>query len=220
MTVKKLQRFAELSAFPNTFQNPAGMKGNWNKLYFKNDHPMTLELACGKGEYALELARRFPDRNFIGIDIKGARLWRGAKTALEENLANVAFLRIPIEKITEHFASNEIEEIWITFPDPFPRKGKARKRLTSPRFLNLYRQILQPDGLVHLKTDDRNLFEYTKEILRREGCDLQMAIENLYNGQNPDDLLTIKTTYELKHLQAGKTIKYLSFNMQKIIPPA
>src|SRR5574341_2560269 len=169
MTVKKLQRFAELSTFSNTFQNPAGMKGNWNKLYFKNDHPIILELACGKGEYTLELAKRFSGRNFIGVDLKGARLWRGAKTALEQNLTNVAFLRIPIEKITEYFAQNDVEEIWITFPDPFPRKGKAKKRLTSPRFLNLYRQILRPWGLVHLKTDDLNLFEYTREILKGEG---------------------------------------------------
>lgn len=214
MTVKKLQRFAELSTFSNTFQNPAGMKGNWNKLYFKNDHPIILELACGKGEYTLELARRFSGRNFIGVDLKGARLWRGAKTALEQNLTNVAFLRIPIEKITEYFAQNEVEEIWITFPDPFPRKGKAKKRLTSPRFLNLYRQILRPGGLVHLKTDDLNLFEYTREILKGEGYSPRMVIENLYNGQSPGELLSIKTTYELKHLRAGKTIKYLLFTMQ------
>ena len=220
MTVKKLQRFAELATFPNTFQNPLGMKGRWNELYFKNNNPITLELACGKGEYTLELARRFPRQNFIGIDIKGARLWRGAKTALEQNLANVAFLRIPIEKITEYFAQNEIEEIWITFPDPFPRKGKAKKRLTSPRFLNLYRQILRPGGLIHLKTDDLNLFDYTREILKGERCSPKMIIENLYNGQNPEELLSIKTTYELKHLQAGKTIKYLSFSMPEILPPA
>jgi len=220
MTVKKLQRFAELATFPNVFQNPAGMKENWNRLYFKNDHPITLELACGKGEYTLELARRFPGRNFIGIDIKGARIWRGARTALEQNLTNVAFLRIPIEKITEYFAQNEIEEIWITFPDPFPRKGKAKKRLTSPRFLNLYRQILRPGGLVHLKTDDLNLFDYTREILNVERCSPKMVIENLYNGKSLGELLSIKTTYELKHLQAGKAIKYLSFSMPEILPPA
>jgi len=213
MTVKKLQRFAELATFPNVFQNPAGMKGHWNKLYFKNDHLITLELACGKGEYTLELAKRFPYQNFIGIDIKGARLWRGAKTALEQNLNNVAFLRIPIEKITEYFAQNEIEEIWITFPDPFPRKGKAKKRLTSPRFLNLYRQILRPGGLVHLKTDDMNLFDYTLETLNQERLAVVEVVDSLYNGRIYDEILTIMTTYERKHLQAGRTIRYLRFRI-------
>ena len=213
MTVKKLQRFADLSTFPNTFQNPAGMKGRWNQLYFKNNNPITLELACGKGEYTLELARRFPDRNFIGVDLKGARIWRGAKTALEEKLTNVAFLRIPIEKLAEHFATGEVEEIWIPFPDPFPRKGKAKKRLTSPRFLNIYREILKPGGLVHLKTDDKDLFLYTLETLNQEGLTVLKVIENLYNGKIYDDLLTIKTTYERKHLEGGKTIRYLKFNI-------
>ncbi len=213
MTVKKLQRFAELSTFPNTFQNPAGMKGRWNQPFFKNDNPITLELACGKGEYTLELARRFPKRNFIGVDLKGARLWRGAKTALQENLTNAAFLRIPIEKLAEYFAPGDVKEIWIPFPDPFPRPGKSKKRLTSPRFLNIYREILKPGGLVHLKTDDRNLFDYTLETLKQQNLKVVEVVENLYNGKPQDGLLTIKTTYELKHLKAGKRITYLRFTI-------
>ncbi len=213
MTVKKLQRFAELAAFPNTFQNPTDIKGKWNSRYFKNHNPITLELACGKGEYTLALAQKFPDRNFIGVDLKGARLWKGAKTAIEEGLANVAFLRAPIERIAEYFDRDEISEIWIPFPDPYPRPGKAKKRLTSPRFLSLYRNILRPGSLIHLKTDDENLFDYTLQILKVEQCPVLAKIEDLYRAPVEKGLLTVKTTYELRHLAAGRTIKYLCFSL-------
>lgn len=213
MRVKKLQRFAELATFPNAFQNPIGMKGKWGASYFRNPNPITLELACGKGEYTIALAQRFPERNFIGIDIKGARLWRGAKTALELNLTNAAFLRMPIERTAEFFAEDEVAEIWIPFPDPYPRQSKTKKRLTSPRFLNLYRSILREGGMIHLKTDDGNLFDYTLQMLKAEQCPVLAKIEDLYRAPVENGLLTIKTTYELRHLAVGRTIKYLCFSL-------
>lgn len=213
MTVKKLQRFAELATFPNTFQNPTYIKGRWNASYFKNDNPITLELACGKGEYTLALAQKFPDRNFIGVDLKGARLWKGAKAAIEQGLTNVAFLRVPIERITEFFAKDEVSEIWIPFPDPYPRPGKAKKRLTSPRFLNLYRNIIRQGSLIHLKTDDGNLFTYTLDVLRIEGCLIREVKEDLHAFPDGNELLSIQTAYELKHLAAGKKIRYLCFSL-------
>jgi len=213
MTVKKLERFAELATFPNTFQNRIDIKGRWNSSYFKNHNPITLELACGKGEYSLALAQKFPDRNFIGVDLKGARLWKGAKTAVQQGLANIAFLRAPIESITEFFDREEVSEIWIPFPDPYPRPGKAKKRLTSPRFLNLYRNIIRPGSLIHLKTDDGNLFDYTLQMLKVEQCPVLAKIEDLYRAPVENGLLTIKTTYELRHLAVGRTIKYLCFSL-------
>lgn len=210
----KLERFLELRAFPNAFEKEARiLKGRWSFEYFQNDHPLILELACGKGEYTLNLARRYPEINFIGIDIKGARLWKGAKTALEEGLKNVAFIRDYIENLTEYFARNEVDEIWITFPEPHPKKSKADKRLTSPRFLALYCQILKPEGMVHLKTDDPGLYEYTLETLKSGYGKILTAIPDLYNGQPLNDLLTIKTTYEQLHLEAGKKIRYLRFRV-------
>ncbi|MFQ6113362.1 MAG: tRNA (guanosine(46)-N7)-methyltransferase TrmB, partial [bacterium] len=179
----------------------------------KNEHPITLELACGKGEYTVCLVQKFPQRNFIGVDIKGARLWKGAKAALEQNLKNVAFLRIRIEEVTDFFTKNEVDEIWITFPDPYPKKSKANKRLSSPRFLNLYREILRTDGLIHLKTDDADLFNYTLETINAERCIIHEKIEDLNNHSTNDELLGIKTTYEQKYLEAGRTIRYLSFSL-------
>ncbi|OGC76706.1 MAG: tRNA (guanosine(46)-N7)-methyltransferase TrmB [candidate division Zixibacteria bacterium RBG_16_50_21] len=213
MTVKKLQRFAELSTFPNAFQHWVDLKGKWNSDYFKNPNPITLELACGKAEYTIALAQEYPNRNFIGVDLKGARLWRGAKTALEQNLNNTAFLRTPIERIDEFFSIGEVAEMWIPFPDPFPRKGKAKKRLTSPRFLNLYRAILRRGGLIHLKTDDEGLFNYTLETLKSENCCTRQIIPDLYGLPEPDVLLITQTAYERKHLQSGKKIKYLCFSL-------
>ncbi len=210
---KKRKRFAELSAFPNVFQNPEDMKGKWKKVYFKNNYPITLELACGKGEYTICLAKRFPQRNFVGVDIKGDRLWIGARTALEQKLKNVAFLRIHIEHLADFFDENEVEEIWITFPDPFPRKSKANKRLTSPRFLNVYRQILSPGGLIHLKTDETTLYNYTLETLKAEGGTLHKKIEALNHNVVNDELLKIRTTYERKHLEKGRTIRYVCFSL-------
>jgi tRNA (guanine-N7-)-methyltransferase len=210
---KKLIRFAELTTFPNVFQNQVDLKGHWNKTYFKNDYPITLELACGRGEYTIFLARRFPQRNFIGVDIKGDRLWDGAKKAIALNLTNVAFLRIDIERLVDFFDQSEVNEIWITFPDPYPKMSKANKRLTSPRFLNVYRKILKDGGWIHLKTDDANLFNYTLETLPAEGCVIHHIIEDLNNNSIDNELLTIKTTYERKYLEAGQAIKYLSFSL-------
>jgi len=157
MAHKKLIRFAELKTFHNVLENPKDMPGKWNN-FFENKNPVILELACGKGEYALGLGELFPDKNFIGVDLKGNRIWVGAKKALDQNLNNVAFLRTQIDKINEHFAKEEVSEIWITFPDPQLRKSKAKKRLTHPKFLRHYQQILKPGGLIHLKTDSPDLY--------------------------------------------------------------
>ena len=159
----KLKRFAELETFTNVFQLNPVHKGNWNKNYFKNNQPIVLELGCGRGEYTVSLAKYFPVKNFIGIDIKGARIWRGAKTGMEEHISNMAFLRIEIEQLEEHFSENEVDEIWITFPDPQPQISRERKRLTSDRFLTMYKKVLSPNGIVHLKTDNDGLYAYTLE---------------------------------------------------------
>jgi len=159
----KLKHLDELQTFSNVFQLQRDLKGKWNEFVFQNSNPITLELACGKGEYTLALARKFPQRNFIGIDIKGARIWRGARTALEEKIPNVAFLRTYIDHLEEYFSPGEVEEIWITFPDPYHEKSKARKRLTSEKFLPRYKTILKPGGFIHLKTDDMQLYQFTLE---------------------------------------------------------
>ncbi len=224
----KLVKFAELLTFPHVFENfdtkkPAlsgrngervELKGQWCARHFDNDHPLVLELACGKGDYSLGLARQFPDKNFVGVDIKGARIWKGAKQALEEGLDNVAFLRTRIELITHFFAAEEVNEIWITFPDPFPRKSKANRRLTAPIFLNLYRQILKKGGLVHLKTDATGLYEYTLETLATlPNCKLLYHNDDIYASSLASPELAIKTFYEKIHLANGKAIKYVSFVM-------
>jgi len=225
----KLQKFAELLSFPNVYENfgletsslvgengkMVELQGKWNELHFKNQNPLTLELACGKGEYTLGLARRYPNRNFIGVDIKGARIWKGAGIALKEGLKNVAFLRTRIEQIASFFAAGEVSEIWITFPDPFLRKSKANRRLTSPRFLKEYCKILQPGGLVHLKTDEPNLYEFTLEVLKDTPyCSLLQHNEDLYAQAMPLPELEIKTFYERMHLLEGKKIKYVQFRME------
>lgn len=211
MPRKKLKRFAELSAFDNVFQEPPDCKSRWSQEAFGNNNPITLELACGKGEYTLALAQRFPDGNFIGIDRKGERIWKGARMALEQNLKNVIFLRTDVENISDMFGENEISEIWITFPDPYPKQGKALKRLTSPRLLKIYRQILELNGVIHLKTDDDDLFDYTLRILKAEDCILHKVTRDLYEKPISDQLLALKTTYEKRHMEAGRTIKYLRF---------
>lgn len=211
---KKLQKFAEIKTFPNVFESDAEyMKGRWGQDFFKNRHPITMELGCGKGEYTLELARRWPGRNFIGIDLKGDRLWRGAKTALEEGLKNVAFLRVHIRYISDYFAPGEISEIWMPFPDPFPKKRHAKHRLTSPQFLEIYRTLLGPDGRIHLKTDHPQLYEYTLETVEQEGGVIHEAIPDLYASGKNEDIREVKTTYERRHLEAGKTIKYVCFSV-------
>lgn len=214
---KKLIRFEEIKTFPNVLIFPEGMKARW-QTHFNNNHPITLELACGKGEYTLALARLFPGRNFVGVDIKGNRIWKGAKTALAEKIPNVAFLRIQIDHIDNYFFPAAVSDIWITFPDPFLRKSKAKKRLTHPRFLRLYQTILQPGGHIHLKTDSPELYAFTKEVIRDNDCLLHKDVPDVYAAE-PDPLLTIKTFYERMHLEEGRTIRYLEFSLPDTLPP-
>lgn len=211
MGKSKLRHLAELDTFPNVYQLRRDLKGNWCELVFQNSNPITLELACGKGEYTLALARKFPSRNFIGLDIKGARIWRGAKTALEEKISNVAFLRTYIDHIEDYFTEGEVEEIWITFPDPYPEKSKARKRLTSEVFLPRYKKILNPGGIIHLKTDDLQLFQFTLEKIEECKGQILFVSDDLYASSLPDEILSEKTFYERQHLAEGKTIKYIRF---------
>lgn len=214
----KLRRFDEVDKFENVFEftdfsEKPKPKGRWHKDIFKNDNPIILELACGKGEYTLNLARQFPVKNFIGIDIKGARIWRGAKTALQDQLDNVRFVRMYIDHLDEYFEKDEIDEIWITFPDPYPRKSKRSKRLTSPKFQNIYNSLLKKDGVIHLKTDSDFLYNYTLKTISEERCRLYENIDDVYKEKPNDPLLTIKTFYEQMHLKKGKTIHYLSFRL-------
>ncbi len=214
---KKLIRFEEIKDFPNVLIYPAGMPGNWNR-HFGNDHPVTLELACGKGEYTLALARMFPERNFIGMDIKGNRIWRGAKTAIAEKLPNVAFLRSAIDQIGDYFAKDEVKEIWITFPDPFLRKSRSKKRLTHAKFLHLYQRLLIPGGRIHLKTDSPELYAFTLETIREQNCNLAAHIPDVYAQPFVDPLLAIRTYYEGMHLAEGKIIRYLQFSLPAQLP--
>jgi tRNA (guanine-N7-)-methyltransferase len=227
----KLQKFAEVLQLPNVYENfdphnpqlTAGygrvvdLKGQWAAQHFGNDQAIVLELACGRGEYSLALARRNPERNFIGVDIKGARIWKGATIAQDEGLSNVAFLRTRIEQVDLFFAEGEVQEIWITFPDPFPQKGKSNRRLTAPRFLDKYRKLLKPGGLIHLKTDDPGLFEFTLETLAATpGARIHFQDADIYGLERlPYPELEVKTYYEAMHLEAGKTIKYVRFSLLK-----
>ncbi|HEY0245342.1 MAG TPA: tRNA (guanosine(46)-N7)-methyltransferase TrmB [Mucilaginibacter sp.] len=210
----KLKRFAEIETFSNVLQLDAGkvFKGNWNTAFFKNNNPVVLELACGKGEYTVNLAVLFPNKNFIGIDYKGNRIWRGAKTALEDGVNNVAFLRIQIENLIDYFAAGEIDEIWITFPDPQPQLSREKKRLTSPRFLNMYRQILRPGAFINLKTDNDGLHIYTADKIEELQLNLHAKTEDLYHSEHADEVLSIKTYYEKKYLKVNKNINYLKFS--------
>ncbi len=214
MAKNKLKHLAELETFPNVFQLRKDLKGRWKEEVFHNSNPMTLELGCGKGEYGLALAKRFPERNFIGVDIKGARLWRGAKTAIDEKITNVAFLRTFIDHIDEYFEENEVEEIWITFPDPQHGSGGDRKRLTSEKFLSLYKKFLKPNGIIHLKTGDLFLYRFTLEKIKELNCELLVSSSDLYAKNLFDDILEIKTFYEEQHLARCKTIKYLKFRFR------
>ena len=218
---KKLKRFAEMQSFDNVFQ-PAfneifksdfKLKGKWNSEFFKNDNPIVIELGCGKGEYSVGLAEKFPDKNFIGIDIKGARIWRGSKTALEKKLTNVTFIRTEIELTKSFFNNDEISEIWLPFPDPHVKRRRTKKRLTSSRFLNLYKQFLKPNGIIHLKTDNTVLYEYTLKIINKNNLDIIKSTNDLYNSEFADDILSIKTFYEQQFLDEGKNIYYIQFNL-------
>lgn len=217
MTKRKLERFEEMKNFPNVlqpsfeevFQKDYFLKGKWHTEIFKNNNPIILELGCGKGEYTIELAKRFPQKNFIGIDIKGARMWRGAKTALECNLKNVIFLRTRIDFINSIFNSNEVDEIWLTFPDPQPKK--VRKRLTSSRFLNMYQKFLKNPAIIHLKTDNDLLFQYTCDLVKFNDLKVIEVIDNIYEKDYNNELLYIQTFYEKQFLKENKKIHYISF---------
>ena len=209
---KKLIRFQAIDTYSNVLQYPENMKGNW-KDYFKNDNPITLELACGKGEYSVNLGRENPDRNFIGVDIKGNRIHAGAKAALAEGLGNVAFLRIHIGQNTKYFAAKEVSQIWIIFPDPFLRKGKAKNRLTHSRFLLAYQHILKAGGTINLKTDSLPLYEFTLETIAEQGCIIHENIADIYGKGLATGPLAIQTFYEKMHLAEGRTIYFLSFSL-------
>ncbi len=215
---KKLLRYADLGKYKNVFEpdfvnssDPFSLKGFWAERHFENTNPITLELACGKGDYTVKLAALNPDRNFIGIDIKGDRLWHGASQVERMNLINTAFLRIDINYLRSYFAESEIEEIWITFPDPQRKSKQQKKRLTNPRYLEIYREILVAYGKVHLKTDDEGLFEYTLATVSSEGCELMEEIRDIYAKAELRKELKIKTYYEDKYLQDNRPIHYLSF---------
>lgn len=228
MTKRKLQRFAETATFENVFHigyedslKNFLLKGKWNSNFFKNNFPIVLELGCGKGEYSVGLAERFPEKNFIGIDIKGARIWRGAKTATENKMTNVAFLRTRIEFIESCFDAGEISEIWITFPDPQPQESRERKRLTADLFLNRYKKILKPEGQIHLKTDNYPFYEFTKEQARKNNFSVLNFTADLYGEKNNfsmnakanEALTEIQTFYEKKFSDLGFKICYLNFKM-------
>ena len=213
----KLRKFAEIATFPNVLQMEAGkpFKGQWAATFFKNDKPLILELACGKGEYTVNLAKLFPDKNFIGIDYKGNRIWRGAKTAIEEGISNVGFLRIQIETILEYFEAAEVSEIWITFPDPQPQDSREKKRLTNPAFLARYKHILKPDGIMHLKTDNDGFYAYTLEQIELQQLPKEKETTDLYHSDLVDEVLSIKTYYEKKYLATDKNINYVQWRFKK-----
>lgn len=217
MGQKKLIRFEAIKGFENVLEYPQDVKGKW-KDFFKNDNPVTLELACGKGEYSVGLGRLYPQRNFIGIDIKGNRIWRGAKTALEEGLNNVAFLRSHIDKITDYFLPGEVNEIWITFPDPQLRASRMKKRLTHPRFLRLYQQIITPGATINLKTDSPDLYHFTKAVIDLYGLELEIDDDNIYAKGSVSPELSIKTHYEGLDIAGSSRIHYLKFRLQKDLP--
>lgn len=224
MGKNKLKRFAENKelqnvfepAFDECFNDNYKLKGKWNEIVFKNDNPIVLELGCGKGEYTVGQAINAPGKNFIGIDIKGARLWRGAKTASEKGIHNVAFLRTRIEFIESFFAKDEIAEIWITFPDPQLKKRRIKKRLTGSFFLNSYKKFLQTDGTVNLKSDSAELYEYTNELLAFNNIKAEIATNDLYASEYVNDVLSIKTFYEKKFLEVDKKITYTQFFLKKV----
>ena len=218
----KLKRFRENETFSNVIQpkreeltdQEFPLKGNWNRDFFKNDKPIVLELGCGKGEYTVGLAQRFPEKNFLGIDIKGARFWRGAKTALEEKLNNAAFLRSQIELVDHLFAEGEVSEIWITFPDPQIKYKRTKHRMTNPEFLERYKKILVPGGLINLKTDSEYMHGYTLGLLQGLGHEIEYANHDVYKNEgSPDEVLGIQTFYEKQYLENGKPITYIKFKV-------
>jgi len=227
MSKRKQKKLADLRKMPNVFQNfnwaaaeledfegkKVNFQGKWATEVFKNDAPIVLELGCGYGEYTMAMAERFPTFNFIGMDIKGPRLWTGAKYLLDNGLKNAIFIRSNVQLVPQIFAANEISEIWIPFPDPYPHKGKSQKRLTSERFLKHYEHILSPDGLLHLKTDSDLLYEFTLETIEELNCRLLLHYKDLYSADFDNDLLTINTRYEKLNLSGADSIKYVKFQL-------
>ena len=224
MGKNKLAKFADMEEFPHVFQVSSHsvregvsfeMKGKWNELFFKNTHPIVLELGCGKGEYTVGLGELYPEKNFVGVDIKGARLWTGAKDSFEKSMRNVAFLRTNIEMIHYFFAEDEVSEIWLTFPDP--QMKKVTKRLTATNFMKSYQQFLKADGLMHLKTDSNFMFTYTCEMVKANKYPVVFSNNDLYACDMKDPILGIKTYYEQQWLDRGLTIKYIQFLLEKRI---
>lgn len=220
----KLRKFRENETFTCLYQpkteevlnNDYPLKGKWGQQVFKNNHPIILELGCGKGEYTIALSEKYPDKNFIGIDIKGARLWKGAKFAQEQNRNNVLFIRTRIEFITSLFSANEISEIWITFPDP--QIKRVRKRLTGTLFLDRYKLFLKPDGIIHLKTDSQYLHQYTLASARQNKLTVLEANNNIYGSGRADDILSVKTFYETHYIKRGLPITYMAFKIDSLSP--
>jgi len=216
---KKLVRFAEMNTFDHVvqakfnevFEKDYKLKGNWNKDFFRNNNPIILELGCGKGEYTVGLAKQNPEINFVGVDIKGARMWCGAKTAVDNGMKNVGFVRTRIDLINSFFATGEVSEIWVTFPDPQPKK--YYKRLTSTRFLGYYQKFLKHNGIIHLKTDSKELHDYTKALVELNKFETEICTNDLYNSGIVDDVLSIRTYYEQKFLEKGKPITYIKFKL-------
>ena len=219
MSKGKLAKFADMAAFPHVFEYPFSvvdnvpfeMRGAWNERFFKNDHPIVLELGCGRGEYTVGLGRLFPEKNFIGVDIKGARMWSGAKESVETGMTNVAFLRTNIEIIDRFFAPGEVSEIWLTFSDP--QMKKATKRLTSTYFMERYRRFLVDNGLIHLKTDSNFMFTYTRYMVEHNHLPVEVLTDDLYHSGLADEILSIRTYYEQQWLDRGLNIKYLRFRL-------
>ena len=214
----KLKKFAELKTLAHVIEPPIDepnksfdLKGQWKRYFFKNENPITLELGCGRGEYTVALAKKFPQKNFIGIDVKGSRIWSGAKKSQENKLTNVGFLRTRIDLIQKYFSKNEIDEIWITFPDPQLKRSRLKKRLTHPKFLNLYNQILKPNSVIHLKTDSQFFHGFTLGVIAGEGHILKDSTNDLYASEVQRDDLDIKTYYEKIFLKKGMSITYLKF---------
>lgn len=219
----KLRRFKENETFSNVFQptreelvgSDFKLKGQWRTQVFKNSNPLVLELGCGKGEYSVALAQKYPDKNFIGIDIKGARFWRGAKTAIEDGIPNVAFLRTQIELIDHAFAEGEVDEIWITFPDPQIKYKRTKHRMTNETFLARYKKILKPDGVVNLKTDSEFMHGYTLGLLHGAGHEVLYANHNVYKQEgSPEEVTSIQTFYESQYLEQNKAITYIKFKIK------
>jgi tRNA (guanine-N7-)-methyltransferase len=219
----KLKRFNENETFANVVQpkrdelvnGEFNLKGQWNSSFFKNNNPLILELGCGKGEYTIGLAKKYPSKNFIGIDIKGARFWRGAKTAVEEGIENAAFLRTQIELIEYAFAEKEVDEIWITFPDPQIKYKRTKHRMTNSEFLQRYKKILKPDGVVNLKTDSEFMHGYTLGLLHGAGHEVLYANHNVYKQEgSPQEVTAIQTFYESQYLEKNKAITYIRFKIK------